>query len=397
VLSNLHSNFIKMATQMIPVDPEKKDDQYYRYKMPAIQTKVEGSGNGIKTVLPNIHDICLVIHRPEEVLMKYFQFELGAQRTVSTKDDKFLLMGAHTSDRMQEKLYDFIRRFVLCKNCRNPETAIQLDEGKKSASISMVCGACGKRSTFDEHRTKTFMIQYYDKHRDELKSAKHAAEARKKEEQPSVEEAAATAAAGKAEKESKTGGKSDLADDREDPKVVFARVLKESWGKNEELIGRTVRLLSQYNLPEHYGPPMALSAMQLEHRGDLLSTMQTHARLLKRLCTVPELFAHSEGYDEKELTDFLKREKKIQKTFLRECAKEFAANYTPDKFAILLFMLFVEGVVRDRSIVDWAKDSKPLSDVDPKIQQEMHDKVAPIVAWFGLDAKVDAEGKDKNE
>ena len=151
-----------------------------------------------------------------------------------------------------------------------------------------------------------------------------------------------------------------------------------------------MRLLSQYNLPEHYGPPMVLSAMRLEHRDDLLSTMQIHARLLKRLCTVPELFARSEGYDEKDLTDFLKREKKIQKTFLRECAKEFATNYTPDKFAVLIFMLFVEGVVRDRSIVDWAEDSKPLSNVDPKVEKEMAEKVAPIVAWLGMDAKVDA-------
>ncbi|XQJ30344.1 eukaryotic translation initiation factor 5, putative [Leishmania guyanensis] len=378
-----------MATQMVPIDPDKKDDVYYRYKMPAVQTKVEGSGNGIKTVLPNIHDICLVINRPEEVLMKYFQFELGAQRTVSTKDDKFLLMGAHPTERMQDKLYDFIRKFVLCKYCRNPETAIHLDAGKKgSASISMVCGACGKRSNFDEHRTKTFMTQYYEKHPVEAKAAKGAAEARKKEDAPAAEEAAAPA---KQEKESgKLVGKSDLTDDREDPKVVFARVLKESWGKNDELVGRTVRLLSQYNLPEHYGPPMALSAMKLEHRDDLLSTMKTHARLLKRLCTVPELFSRSEGYDEKELTEFYKREKKIQKTFLRECAKEFAINYTPDKFAVLIFMLFVEGVLRDRSIADWSKDTKPFSDVDLKVQEAMRQKVAPIVSWLGMDAKEDA-------
>lgn len=65
--------------------------------MPAIQVKVEGSGNGIKTVLPNIHDICVAINRPEEALMKYFQFDLGAQSTVFSKDDKFLLMGSHTA------------------------------------------------------------------------------------------------------------------------------------------------------------------------------------------------------------------------------------------------------------------------------------------------------------
>ncbi|KAK7196656.1 eukaryotic translation initiation factor 5 [Novymonas esmeraldas] len=378
-----------MAAQMVPIDPEKKDDVYYRYKMPAIQTKVEGSGNGIKTVLPNIHDICLVINRPEEVLMKYFQFELGAQRTVSTKDDKFLLMGAHPSDRMQDKLYDFIRRFVLCKHCRNPETSIHLDIAKNgSATISMVCGACGKRSNFDEHRTKTFMAQYYEKHPEEAKAAKGAAEARKKEEAGGADEAAPAAAPGKVSR--KAIGKSDLSDDREDPNIVFARVLKELWGKNDELIGRAVRLLSQYNLPEHYGAPTVLMAMKKDHSKDILSTMKTHARLLKRLCTVPELFSRSEGYDEKELTEFYKREKKIQKTFLRECEKEFAANHAPEKFAILIFMLFVEGVVRDRSIIDWAAETKALSSTSAEVQAEMRAKVAPIIEWLGVETKAEA-------
>ncbi|KAG5493800.1 hypothetical protein JKF63_01632 [Porcisia hertigi] len=383
-----------MATQMVPINPDEKNDAFYRYMMPVVLTKVEGSGNGIKTVLPNIQDVCMAINRPEEVLMKYFQFELGAQRTVSTKDNKFLLMGAHTSDRMQEKLYEFIRKFVLCKSCGNPETAIDLETGKRgTAFVSMVCGACGVRTNFEEHRTKTFMAQYYLKHPEEAKAAKGAAEARKKENARVTDEAAATPmpvneSASKSVR--KAAIKSDLADDREDPKFVFARMLKEAWGKNDELVGCAVRLMSQYNLPEHYGPPMVLSALKLEHRDDLLSTMKTHARLLKRVCTVPELFARSEGYDEKELTEFYKREKKIQKTFLRECAKEFAVSYTPDKFAILIFMLFVEGVLRDRSIADWINDTKGSGDVDPNLGEMMRKKVAPIVSWLGMDVNADA-------
>jgi len=39
------------------------NDTFYRYKMPAITAKVEGKGNGIKTVIVNMVDIARALNR----------------------------------------------------------------------------------------------------------------------------------------------------------------------------------------------------------------------------------------------------------------------------------------------------------------------------------------------
>lgn len=39
------------------------EDTFYRYKMPLIEAKVEGRGNGIKTAIPNLVDVAKVSER----------------------------------------------------------------------------------------------------------------------------------------------------------------------------------------------------------------------------------------------------------------------------------------------------------------------------------------------
>ena len=39
-------------------------DPFYRYKMPKLQAKVEGKGNGIKTVIVNMTEIAKSLERP---------------------------------------------------------------------------------------------------------------------------------------------------------------------------------------------------------------------------------------------------------------------------------------------------------------------------------------------
>jgi translation initiation factor 5 len=55
------------------------DDPTYRYKMPRLVAKIEGRGNGIKTVIVNMHEIADALNRPGSLPTKFFGCELGAQ------------------------------------------------------------------------------------------------------------------------------------------------------------------------------------------------------------------------------------------------------------------------------------------------------------------------------
>ncbi|CAK7270734.1 eukaryotic translation initiation factor 5 [Sporothrix epigloea] len=120
-------------------------DVFYRYKMERIQTKIEGKGNGIKTVVPNLSQVAQQLARPGAYLIKYFGFELGAQTNIDPPDDRWIINGAHEAAKLQDYLDGFISKFVLCKKCKNPETVVQIKDGH----ITLDCKACGQRTNVD--------------------------------------------------------------------------------------------------------------------------------------------------------------------------------------------------------------------------------------------------------
>ena len=111
-------------------------DAFYRYKMPRLLAKVEGKGNGIKTVIVNMTEIAKALGRPPTCKShliafvqkqqltgflldptKFFGCELGAQTQFDIKNDRFIVNGAHEAGKLQQMLDIFIKKFVLCPGC----------------------------------------------------------------------------------------------------------------------------------------------------------------------------------------------------------------------------------------------------------------------------------------
>lgn len=132
-------------------------DKFYRYKMPQLQVKIEGKGNGIKTVIPNMSDIARSLSRPAAYPTKFFGCELGAQTTFDDKTDRYIVNGAHDSSRLRDLLDTFIDKFVLCPSCKNPETELIIT---KDEFLTRDCKACGTRGVCDmRHKLVTFILK----------------------------------------------------------------------------------------------------------------------------------------------------------------------------------------------------------------------------------------------
>ncbi|KAG6989017.1 eukaryotic translation initiation factor 5 [Physcia stellaris] len=153
-------------------------DPFYRYKMEKLQSKVEGKGNGIKTVIVNLSSVAHSLSRPPAHVIKYFGFELGAQTNTNPSDDRWIINGAHEASKLQDYLHGYITKFVLCKKCKNPETDTVIKDGH----IVLDCKACGQRSDVDIRlKLSGFMLKNVPKKGKKDKSEKKARRAKAKE------------------------------------------------------------------------------------------------------------------------------------------------------------------------------------------------------------------------
>ncbi len=148
----------------------------------SLHAQIEGRGNGIKTNVVNNVEIAKALERPPECkrrivdaatyypvglranltllssadVLKYYGCELGAQTNFDKGSGTSIVNGAHDTRKLSELLEAFIKKYVCCYSCNNPETQIKI----KKECIYLKCKACGFVSDVDpRHKLNTFILK----------------------------------------------------------------------------------------------------------------------------------------------------------------------------------------------------------------------------------------------
>jgi translation initiation factor 2 subunit 2 len=107
-----------------------------RFEVP----KVEGQVSGKTTIITNIMQIAAYIRRPIEQLVKFLLKELATSGKM--EGERLILNTKLNSQKVNEKIHQYIKEFVLCNECSKPDTEIIVEKGIKFKH----CLACGAKS-----------------------------------------------------------------------------------------------------------------------------------------------------------------------------------------------------------------------------------------------------------
>jgi len=108
-----------------------------RFEMPKFEYFTEGN----KTIIKNFKVVCDKIRREPAMLLKFFSKELAVP--AEYQGERMVLARRLVGDIVNKKLDEYVNRYVICKECKRPDTNIQeMGHGFRQ----LVCESCGARA-----------------------------------------------------------------------------------------------------------------------------------------------------------------------------------------------------------------------------------------------------------
>lgn len=115
-----------------PIEKSKE-----RFEIP----KIEGHVEGTKTILTNFQQVTSYLRRNQDHLLKFLLKELATSGAI--KSNRVILQRKITSQKINEKIQDYSKEFVICSQCHKPDTEIKKDKGFSF----LHCLACGAKTS----------------------------------------------------------------------------------------------------------------------------------------------------------------------------------------------------------------------------------------------------------
>ncbi|XP_015587173.1 eukaryotic translation initiation factor 5 [Cephus cinctus] len=391
-------------------------DAFYRYKMPRIQAKVEGKGNGIKTVIVNMVDVAKAIGRPATYPTKYFGCELGAQTQFDFKNERFIVNGSHDATKLQDLLDGFIRKYVLCPACDNPETELLVSA--KKGTISQGCKACGHHGLVEcNHKLNTFIL----KNPPSLNPAAQGSsltEGKRGKRSKRANGDANGDRSGSPENETSTtdivveAPKKIAADDDDDAKwavdvseeAVRARLQDLTDGAKGMTISDDLDKSEKERMDIFYKlVKCRRDAGQLDNHKELVAEAERLEIKTKAPLVLAELlFDQAIAVQAKKhrvlLLRFTHDDIKAQKYLIRGIEQVIALHKDSlmPKVPGILKLFYDADILEEKAFVEWAsKVSKKY--VSKDLSQEIHDKAAPFLTWLNEAEEEESESEEDDD
>ncbi|MBI2449220.1 translation initiation factor IF-2 subunit beta [Candidatus Pacearchaeota archaeon] len=111
----------------------KKIETNERFEIPLIESAIEGN----KTIVSNMQAIASRLSRDVEHIVKFLTRELAAYGLL--KGGRLIFNTKISQKNLQDKLAEYIKEFVLCRECNKPDTQLV----KKDRLLFIKCSACG--------------------------------------------------------------------------------------------------------------------------------------------------------------------------------------------------------------------------------------------------------------
>jgi translation initiation factor 2 subunit 2 len=130
-----YEEMLEKAMKELPKEIRIKE----RFEVPKAVCEVAGN----KTVLRNFGEILTILRRDANHLSKFLLKELATAGSI--EGNSLVFQGKISREMIQNKIEDYVKKFVICKECKSPDTKL-VKEGRITV---LKCEACGARSAVE--------------------------------------------------------------------------------------------------------------------------------------------------------------------------------------------------------------------------------------------------------
>ncbi len=128
-------NYEEMLEKAYKEMPDISVKSNERFEIPKVRGHIEGN----KTIISNFLQIAKTLNRNPKHLLKFLQRELATPATI--QNDLLILGSRVSSGKINQKIEEYAKLFVICPECGKPDTVLIKEKGV----LMLKCQACGAK------------------------------------------------------------------------------------------------------------------------------------------------------------------------------------------------------------------------------------------------------------